>query len=80
MLEGSCDCGAVRYAADGALDEVTDCNSRHLPATGRAVGVLLAEAGDNDWADRDLYARRSHAGNAPVQDVRLRSAHGIRRR
>jgi hypothetical protein len=26
MLEGSCDCGAVRYAVDGALDEVTECN------------------------------------------------------
>ena len=26
MLEGSCDCGAVRYAVDGTLDEVTSCN------------------------------------------------------
>ena len=26
MLEGSCDCGAVRYAVDGTLDEVTQCN------------------------------------------------------
>src|SRR5689334_6003681 len=26
MLEGSCDCGAVRYTVDGALNEVTECN------------------------------------------------------
>jgi hypothetical protein len=26
MLEGSCDCGAVRYTVDGTLAEVTDCN------------------------------------------------------
>jgi len=26
MLEGSCDCGAVRYSVDGTLDEVTECN------------------------------------------------------
>lgn len=26
MLEGSCDCGAVRYQVDAALEEVTDCN------------------------------------------------------
>jgi hypothetical protein len=26
MLEGSCDCGAVRYTVDSTLDEVTECN------------------------------------------------------
>jgi len=26
MLEGSCDCGAVRYTVDGTLDELTQCN------------------------------------------------------
>jgi hypothetical protein len=26
MLEGSCDCGAVHYTVDAALEEVTDCN------------------------------------------------------
>lgn len=26
MLEGSCDCGAVRFTVDAPLEEVTDCN------------------------------------------------------
>ena len=26
MLEGSCDCGAVRFTVDAPLSEVTDCN------------------------------------------------------
>lgn len=26
MLEGSCDCGAVRFTVDRPLEEITDCN------------------------------------------------------
>ena len=26
MLDGSCDCGAVRYTVDGTLERVTECN------------------------------------------------------
>jgi len=44
---------------------------RHLPALRRAVGVLLAEEGDDDGTDRHLYARRPHAGDASLQDVPL---------
>jgi hypothetical protein len=34
MLEGSCDCGAVRYTVDGTLDEVTECNCGICRRTG----------------------------------------------
>ena len=60
MLEGSCDCGAVRYTVDGTLDQVTECNCGICPAHGGAVGVLFAACRDDDGPDGHLHARRSH--------------------
>lgn len=50
MLEGSCDCGAVRFTVDAPLVEVTDCNcglcrryaaawSYHSPRVFRMTGT-----------------------------------------
>jgi hypothetical protein len=45
MIEGSCHCGAVRYASASAPDTVTDCNCSIC----RKIGVLWAY-----YAPRDV--------------------------
>ena len=72
MLDGSCDCGAVRYTVDGTLERVTECNCGICRRTAGLWAYYSPRVSDDDGTDGHLHAGRSHARNPALQDLRLR--------